>query len=247
MNLKQIKEKIVSNFNEEEGEAYTSFDDAIDAINEYYITNYMYCIDGFSLFFDWSKAIEKYYNIPLLNANHDIVIQGDSELSRTTIIENTNDKLVIFCYCFADEGQLPVNYTVTVFADGRISYDLGEFKHDYRDYTNYIDDIEAIGKHLNYDTKKFTSEQLSNIIKNYIDIFLAVVPVCQDLFTPIDTGLSNNASNELDNKIVEFSRELAEGKMSKFNQLPLELKKNLFNHISDRVMHYDFEYDFEQD
>lgn len=245
MNLKEIKEKIVSNFNEEEGAELNIFN--ADIFNEYDVSNYVYCIEGFSLFLDWSKAIEKHYNIPLLNTNDDIVIQGDSELSRTTIIENTNDKLVIFCYCFADEGQMPVNYTVTFFADGHSEYDLGEFKHDYRDYTNYIDDIEAIGKYLNYDTKKFTSEQLSNIIKNYIDIFLAVVPVCRALFTPIDTELIDKASNELDNKIVEFSRELAEGKMMKFNQLPLELKKNLFNHIANRVMRYDFEYDVEYD
>lgn len=245
MNLKQIKEKIVSNFNEEQNAELKSFD--ADILNEYDISNYVYCIEGFSLFFDWSKSIEKYYNVSLLDLNHDIVIQTWSELSRTTIIENTNDKLVIFCYCFADEGQMPVNYTVTFFEDGHSEYDLGEFKHDYRDYTNYIDDIEAIGKYLNYDTKKFTSEQLSNIVKNYIDIFLAVVPVCQDLFTPIDTELINNASNELDNKIVEFSRELAEGKMIKFNQLPLELKKNLFNHIADRVMKYNFEYNFEEE
>lgn len=217
MTLKEMKNKILENFFIDDGEkTVKNFDDLCHYTN---ITYYKYGIKNFPKL-KWQHNLEKYYNvvIPKMYLIHyDIAMQSDENYEEK-ILENNDDKLVISYQDYGGDGQSTVDFDVTIYADGHLEYNLGEFKNDRRDYTNYINEIEGIAKHLHYDVKKLTGDQLGYIIENYIDSLLYYLR---------DTMYENFENFVLEYKLDQYS----DDELEKYMALPLELKKKLFEKI----------------
>ena len=218
MNLKEMKAKILENFFIEDDEkTIKTFDDLCEYT---YITNYTYGIKNFPKL-RWQHNLEKHYNviIPMeYLIEYDIAIQ-DHENYEEKILENNDDKLTISYHDYGGDWQDQINFDVTIYADGHSEYDLGEFENDRRDYSNYINEIEALAKNLNYDVQKLTGDQLGYIIKYYIDVLLE--------------NLKDSIYDNFEEFILDYKSDpYRDDKLEPYMALPLELKKSFFKKIN---------------
>lgn len=169
----------------------------------------------------WQHNLEKHYNVVIpmeYLIEYDIAIQ-DHENYEEKILENNDDKLTISYHDYGGDWQEPINFDVTIYADGHSEYDLGEFENDRRDYSNYINEIEALAKNLNYDVQKLTGDQLGYIIKNYIDVLLE--------------NLKDSIYDNFEEFILDYKSDpYRDDKLEPYMKLPLELKKSFFQKIN---------------
>lgn len=227
MDITKLKNKMLKGFNRDYEENYLDFDSAVKEGN----INELFEYSGIKTEIDWRKKLEKYYKVKI-DSYEDIAILSD-ENADINILKDTDDQLIFELNNVSGDWQLPITYKVIISSKGRKKIDLGAFENDFREYTNYISEIELIAKYLNYDVENLSGEELVIILNEYID--------------PVLINISNAAKNkklitDYDSFVKPHEADFIENiyNLKSFYQLPEEISEKLFNHIIKKLQEYPF-------
>lgn len=227
MKIEKLKQKMLSGINREYEENCSDFEKAVE---DYGLTE-MFEYSGIKVKIDWRKKLEKHYQVKI-NSFEDISILSD-ENADVSIVEDTPEKLVFEVTNAGGDWQLPIDYKIIISENSRRKIDLGQFENDFREYTNYINEIELIAAHLGYDVTNLKSEELENILNNYIDPVLVITSTSaesKELVVDYNELIKNHHKNALENIF----------NLDSFDKLPKDIGEKLYSNIVEKVQQYPF-------
>lgn len=229
MDLEKFKQRIVTRFNKEYDTNYSSFEEALN--NDEDATE-LFSFSGINTEIDWRKKLEKHYKVKI-NSYEDIAVLS-SENATVSVEKDDENELVLKYSNVSGDWQLPIDFKVTINQKGRKTIDLGEFKNDFREYTNYINEIELIAEYLGFNKENLTGTELVDILNKYFNSLLIITSTSAErgeLITDYETFLNERPENSWED-IYD---------LEEFSALPKEVGKPLFDRVVEKVLEYPFD------